>query len=143
MDQFLIISELQHLSFTLAIALFLFWRYRNWRLIPVCFLFGFLIDVDHFFDYFAYYGFNIGLARFFDVCSYVGASGKVYIFFHGWEYLLLFWLIGRWLGKKKKIKGLEWAVSLSYFGHLLIDNFSFSHYPLAYSFVYRLKLLSS
>lgn len=126
MNQFLIISELQHLSLTLAIAFFLFWRYRNWRLIPVCFLFGFLIDVDHLFDYFAYYGFNIGLARFFDVCSYVEASSKAYIFFHGWEYLLPFWLIGRWLGKKKKIKGLEWAIFLSYFGHLLIDNFSFS-----------------
>ena len=138
MERFLFISELQHLLVTLVIALCLFWRYRNWQLIPACFLFGFFIDIDHFFDYFACYGLNFDLSQFLDVCSYVDQSGKIYVLWHGWEYIILFWLIGRWTGNRKKIKGLEWAVSLSYLGHLLLDNFSFSHHPLAYSFIYRL-----
>lgn len=137
-DKFLLVSELQHFLLTLAIALLLFWRYRDWRLIPVCFFFGFLIDVDHLFDYFAYYGLSFNLSRFFDVCSYIEPAGKIYVLLHGWEYVVLFWLIARWFGKRRNLRGLEWAVSLPYFGHLLIDNFSFSHHPLAYSLIFRL-----
>jgi hypothetical protein len=123
---------------TLGIALIIFWRFHDWRLILVCFLFGFFIDIDHWFDYLVHYGLDINLIRFFDTASYVKPSGKIYVPLHGWEYVFLFWLVGRWLGKKFKIKGFEWAVSLSYFGHLLLDDFSFSHHPLAYSFIYRL-----
>lgn len=137
-NHIMIISELQHLLLTSIIAIFLFWRYRDWRLIPICFLFGFFIDVDHLFDYFVSYGFNFNLSCFFDVCSYIEQSKKVYVLFHGWEYIAIFWLIAKWIGKRKKIKGLEWAVSLSYFGHIFLDNFSFSHHPFSYFFIYRL-----
>lgn len=138
MDQFLFISELEHFLLTLGIALLFFWRFHDRRVILFCFFFGFLIDVDHLFDYFAYHGFNFNLARFLDVHNYMGPAGKIYVLFHGWEYLLLFWLLGRWLGKRWKIKKLEWAISLVYLGHLLIDHLSFSHHPLVYFFFYRL-----
>lgn len=135
---FLIVSEFRHFLLTLGIAFLLFWRYRDWRLIPACFFLGFLIDIDHWFDYFVHYGFEINLSKFFDVCSYVKPLGKTYIPLHGWEFIAPFWLLGRWLGKKKKIRGLEWAVSLSYLGHLILDHVSFHHHPLSYSFIYRL-----
>lgn len=137
MDQFLFASELEHFLLTLGIALFFFWRYRDWRVIPFCFFFGFFIDVDHLFDYFSYYGLDFELSRFLSV-NYMGYSGKVYVLLHGWEYLLPFWFLGRWLGKKWKIKKLEWAVCLAYLGHLLIDHLSFSHHLLIYSFIHRL-----
>lgn len=130
--------ETIHLILTALIAGFLFWRFKDWRLVIVAFLVGIFIDIDHWFDYFAYFGLKINLSDFFNVASYVIPAGKIYVLLHGWEFVIPLWLIGRWLGEKFKIRGLEWAVGLSYLGHLLWDNFSFSHHPLAYSFIYRL-----
>jgi len=130
--------EMVHLAVTAVIAGFLFWRFRDWRLVIVAFLVGIFIDLDHWFDYFAYFGLRINLSDFFNVTSYVEPAGKIYVLFHGWEFAIPLWLIGRWGGKRLKIKGLEWAVTLSYLGHLLWDNLSFPHHPLAYSFIYRL-----
>jgi len=138
LNQFLIISELHHFLLTLGIAILLYWRFRDRRLILACFLFGFLIDVDHFFDYFAYFGLDFrSISSFLAGDSFI-FSKKAYVPLHGWEYVILFWLVTRWFGRKFKIKGLEWAAPLSYLGHLLVDNFSFSHHPLAYFFTYRL-----
>lgn len=138
MSRFLIVSELQHFLITLVIALFLYWRYRDWRLIPVCFLFGFLIDIDHWFDYFAYFGLNVNLTNFFDPGSYMRPSGKIYVLLHGWEFIPIFGLVGKIFEKRLKIKGLMWAVIFPYTAHLLLDTFSFPHHSLAYFFIYRL-----
>ena len=138
MHPFLLVSELKHFFLTLLITLFLFWRFRDWRLLPTAFFFGFLIDIDHFFDYFAYYGCRFSLTEFLDVGGYMLPAGKIYVPLHGWEYLLVFVLLGRWVEKRWRVPGLVWAIVLPYFGHLLIDHFSFSHHPLMYSLVFRL-----
>lgn len=138
MDQFLLVSELQHFLLSLSIALIFYWRYRDWRVIPFCFLFGFFVDIDHFLDCFAYRGLDFNLWHFLDVSTYVKPGGRVYILFHGFEYFLPFWLVGRWLGQRWQVKKLEWAICLAYLGHLLLDHFSFSHHPLMYFFIYRL-----
>lgn len=138
MSNLFFLYEGQHIFITLAISLFLFWRYRNWRLIPICFLFGFFIDADHLVDYFSYSGLNFNLQNFFNTKSYMIPSGKIYVPLHGWEFAIVFWLISRWIGKKKKINGPEWAISLPFLAHLLIDNFTFVHHPLAYSLLFRL-----
>lgn len=130
--------EAIHVLITAMMAGWLFRRSRDWRLILVAFTMGMLVDLDHWLDYFSYFGLRINLVDFFNVSSYVGPSGKTYLFFHGWEFVLLFWLIGRWWGKKIKARDYQWALSLPYFGHLLLDNFSFPHHLLAYSFFYRL-----
>ena len=130
--------ELTHLLITVLISFFIWRRFRDFRLILVVFLFGIFIDIDHWFDYFVWFGSKINLSNFFHVASYVHQSGKVYIPFHGWEFIIIFWLVGRWLGKIFKIKGMEWAITISYLAHLLWDNFSFTHHPLAYSFLFRL-----
>ena len=130
--------ELVHLLLTTLVALFLWWRYRDLRLILAAFLIGIFIDIDHWFDYFVHFGLVINLKNFFNVASYIHQSGKVYIPLHGWEFIIIFWLIGRWLGKIFKIKGLEWAITLAYFGHLLWDQISVSPKPLGYFFIYRL-----
>ena len=130
--------EIVHLVLTGVIAGFLFWRFKDWRLVIVAFLIGIFIDIDHWFDYFAYFSLRINLTDFFNVASYVIPAGKIYVPLHGWEFVIPFWLIGRWIGKKFKVKGLEWAILLAYLGHLFWDQFSFPHHPLAYSFIYRL-----
>lgn len=133
----LITFESPHFLLSLGIGLLLFTRYQNRRLILASFLFGFFIDVDHLFDFFAYFGLHFNLLDFFNVNTYIVPAGKSYVPLHGWEFVPLFWLVAKKLGEKWKIKGLEWAVSLSYFGHLLIDHFSFLHRSWAYSFFFR------
>jgi hypothetical protein len=139
MNEILLFSELQHLFLSLALGLLLFWRYRDWRLVPIVLLFGFFIDIDHWFDHFACFGLNLELVRFFNF-DFVHQCQRVIVPLHGWEFVIPFWFLGRWLGKKLKIKGLEWAFSLPYFSHLVLDQAFFicSRHPLAYSFIHRL-----
>jgi hypothetical protein len=132
-----LVHELIHLLISVLIASFFWWRYRDLRLFFVVLVIGIFIDVDHWFDYFAWFGLKINLRNFFNVASYIHPSGKVYIPLHGWEWLPIFWLTGKLIGRKIRMKGLEWAISLSFLGHLLWDNFSFIHSPFAYFFVYR------
>jgi len=126
--------ELVHLILTLIIAGAFWLNFHDWHLLIACFLVGFLIDIDHLFDYFHFFGLKFKLKEFLNVESYIKPAAKVYVVLHGWEYIVLFWLIGRWIG----VPGLEWAMSFSYLSHLLWDNFSFKHHPLAYSFINRL-----
>ena len=135
---FLLIDELVHFSIALLIGLFFYWRHRRWELILAALIPGFLIDVDHLIDYFLWHGFTFDLRLFFDVDSYMETSGKVYVLFHGWELIPVFWLLGQWLGKRSKIKDLSWAVSLAYFGHLFWDYLAFYRYPLNYSLIFRI-----
>jgi hypothetical protein len=138
MDNFLFISEFFHFLLTLVIALFLYRRYHNWRLLPVCSIFGFLIDSDHLFDYFSYVGLRFDFGSFLRVDKYMLPSSKIYVLLHGWEYLLIFGSVGYWLQKRWSIRGLVWAITLPYLGHLIIDSFSYFHHPLAYLLIYRL-----
>ncbi|MBU3956769.1 hypothetical protein KKI19_00610 [Patescibacteria group bacterium] len=130
--------EIIHLVLTALVAIFLFWRFRDFRLIFASFVFGIFIDVDHWFDYFSYFGLGVNLSNFFDVGSYMEPAGKIYVLLHGWEFVILSWLLGKGIGRKLKIDGLEWAISLSYLGHLLWDSFAVPAPFWAYSFIYRL-----
>ena len=137
-DSTILSHELIHLLLTSLIALFFWRRFKDKRLILVSFFFGFFIDIDHLFDYFVHFGLTNNFLNFFIVASYVLPNNKVYIFFHGWEFIIVFWLIGFFLEKKFKIKGLSLVILFSYAAHLLWDNFSFHHHPLAYLFLFRL-----
>lgn len=130
--------ELLHFLITAVAAFFVWWRFRNWKLIIIALLVGIFIDLDHWFDYFVYFGFNIDLNNFLNVASYVHGNNKVFVPLHGWEFLIFFWLIGYFLEKKLKFKGLKWAISLAYAGHLICDQISVSPQPLGYFFFYRL-----
>jgi len=126
-------DELVHFFSALTVGLVLNIIYQDWRLVLVALLFGFLIDTDHWFDYFAAYGSKISLRKFFSPYAYVKNSEKIYVFLHGWEYLPIFWLVGRWTG----IQGMEWAMSLAYFLHLFWDQLSCTKNPRAYFLTYR------
>lgn len=132
----LLIHELIHFTISLLIGLLLYRQYKDYRLIIASLIFGVFIDLDHFIDFFLNYGLNLNLTNFF-VGNYFDESGKVYVLFHGWELIPLYWLMAKFIGKKLKIKGLEWAISLAIFGHLIFDNLAYTHHPLAYFFTYR------
>jgi len=133
----ILFHETVHLFFSLLVAFFIWRAFKDKKATIIAFLVGIFLDVDHWFDYFFWFGLKISLRDFFNVTSYIHPAGKVYIPLHGWEWLSFYWLIGKVVGKKLKIKGLEWAVFLSALFHLLWDNFSFNHHPLAYSFFFR------
>jgi len=132
----LFIHELIHFTISLLIGLLLYYHYKDYRLILASILFGIFIDLDHFIDFFLNYGLSLNLSNFF-AGNYFDESGKIYVLFHGWEFLPFYWLAGKFIGKKLKIKGLGWAISLSIAGHLVFDSFAYSHHPLAYFFIYR------
>lgn len=132
----LLTHEFIHFSISLFIGLFLYKQYKDYRLIIVSLIFGVFIDLDHFIDFFLHYGLSLNIQNFLSG-DYFDKSGKVYVLFHGWELLPLYWLAGKFIGKKFKLKGLEWAIILSIAGHLLFDSLAYAHHPLAYFFTYR------
>lgn len=129
-----IFDEIAHLFLTLLISVFIYLKFHSFILVLVCLLFGFFIDLDHLFDYFSYFGLKFRFEDFRDTRKYMDPSGKVFVPLHGWEFVLVFWILGRAIG----YHGLPWAMSISYFIHLLWDNFSYEHHPLTYFFTYRL-----
>lgn len=131
-------DELIHLTFALTVGVFFYLKRRDWRLILGALIFGFFVDLDHLFDYFLYFGLKFNWFSFLNVGTYMIPSQKIYVFFHGWEFVVPLWLMGKRLGEQWKIKYLAWAVSLAYLSHLFWDNFTVSAHPLAYSFIYRL-----
>jgi hypothetical protein len=130
-------DELIHLVLTLGVFVLFYWHYQDWQLIIPALFFGFLIDVDHLFDYFAYFGVNFSLVNFAKVNSYTVPAGKVYVLLHGWEYVILFSLLGWLFENKLDVPGLAMIIMVSYLVHLVKDNFSSTHQPLAYSIIYR------
>jgi hypothetical protein len=133
----IIFDELAHLVIALGIGLFFFWRYRRWELILAALGVGFLIDIDHFFDYWTHFGLTFNPRDFFNVHSYMDASGRVFVLFHGWEWVFIWFGLGWLLEKRFKIPGLKWALTLAYLGHLIWDYLPFWQYPLNYSLIYR------
>jgi len=135
-----IVDLSKHLLVTSIIAVCLWWKYHDLRLVMISYLTGILIDVDHFFDFF-YYSLTavqgkLNLMDFFNPDVYVKATSKVFVLFHGWEYLLILGLFARKFFKR--IPGIFWALILPYFCHLIIDQSPFVRAPLAYFFINRL-----
>jgi len=136
MSQATFFDLLRHILVTSFLAV-CFWRkYKDIRLIIVSLFTGLLIDLDHLFDYFYWAGPRFNLKEFFDPTTYVVSTNKVFVFFHGWEFLPILFLLGGKL--EKKVPGLKYALTLPYLFHLIIDQIPHINSPFAYCFVYRL-----
>lgn len=119
------IHEFSHFFLSLLLGIYFYLRTKKWQSILWALVFGVLIDLDHLVDYFAFFGARFDLNTFLNVTTYMKPAGKIYVLFHGWEYL---WPVVILLGK---------AAGLAYFGHLLIDSLNIGQVT-AYSFIYRL-----
>ena len=134
-----IVDLSKHLLVTSIIAVCLWWKYHDLRLVMISYLTGILIDVDHFFDFF-YYSLTavqgkLNLMDFFNPDVYVKATSKVFVLFHGWEYLLILGLFARKFFER--IPGIFWALILPYFCHLIIDQSPFVRAQFAYFLIRR------
>ena len=135
-------SLVLHLFFHVLSAFFagyIVWRfYRNPILAFGSAFFGaVLIDLDHLIDYFFAFGFHFNLTRFIHGEQFA-QNDKIYVLFHGWEYVIL--LLGVvWLIKSNiKLKVATLALSLGAFFHLLIDvNVNGGMTMKSYSVLYR------
>lgn len=99
---------------------------------------GFFIDLDHVLDYFFAFGLNLNLVQFFSGMQFL-KSDKMYLLFHGWEYVLIL-LIATFFVKSEAVKTILLAIALGFFVHLCTDiviNEGMS--VKGYSVVYRFK----
>ncbi|MCJ7793094.1 MAG: hypothetical protein MUP45_03895 [Candidatus Marinimicrobia bacterium] len=130
------VHEAVHFALVGLISGFFYWRYRDWRLVITIIFFGLFLDVDHLFDFFAYYGKAANISNFF-LGGYIDASGKIFVPLHSWEFLFWLSLLALGLEKKLQIKGLMAVVVLTYGTHLLWDQLCYGQHLFAYFLAYR------
>ncbi len=120
-----------HLIVTSILSLLIYKFYSSFILVVLVVIGGILIDLDHFIDYFSHYGFKFDLKKFVFI-GYL-KSGKIYVYFHSWELIILIYITGLFFGWGK----YSMALSLGMLGHLIIDS-TFRKAFLPYSLFYRM-----
>jgi len=144
-------DELIHLSLSLSTGLILFLIFDSFWFLFFSLLLGFFIDGDHLIDYFYYFfrlekkttkknifNFAFHLKKFFQPAFYILKTQKIIVFFHGWEYILLFFLVLKIIGSGLSCPGLELTI-IAYILHLGWDQHSSAGSYRSYFFLYRLK----
>ncbi len=135
----LLFNELIHLLLSLLVG-FIVWKI--WGKPLASFLAaltaGFLVDTDHLIDYFLAFGLNFRLDYFLSGYHFL-KSDKMYIIFHGWEYVIILLALVS-IFRSKFLKSVFLALSLSLFFHLAFDSFSNEGLtPKSYSIIYRVE----
>lgn len=116
-----ITDELIHLATGLLAGL-IGWRVfgHKWVAIISGISTGFLVDVDHIYDYYLVFGSNINLKYFLKGYEFY-ISNTIYTIFHAWELVLLFLLV-LLFAKSKKTKALFLSAALGLSFHLTADS---------------------
>lgn len=98
---------------------------------------GFLVDLDHFIDYYLAFGWHWNWHYFRDGYQFL-SSGKIYVLFHGWEYVAILALL-TFLFRNKYVKTIFLSLALALFFHLVTDVVVDDTPIKSYSIIYRLK----
>lgn len=132
---------LTFLAFTITVLFFLR-KNRDRNYIRIVFvtigaiLGGFLVDADHLFDYILVFGTAFHPDYFFSGLMF-GLSQKMYVPFHGWEWIILLGVFS-YLMKNKLCKYFLVALAVGLLSHLVFDAHANHISFLGYSFIYRL-----
>lgn len=101
----------------------------------VSFCAGFLIDLDHVLEYFLVYGLHFNLLYFLQGRQFL-ISDQIHLWFHAWEYVVLFIFAGLVLKNNKTIKTILLTIAFAMSVHLLTDTIinkvPLSFYTLSY-----------
>ncbi len=97
---------------------------------------GVLIDLDHFIDHFLTFGFHFNYDYFIGG-EYFLRSGKTYIFFHAYEYVILLGILSIFAKVKTK-KMILTALGLAMLFHLITDGLLFTTSIKNYFIFYRI-----
>jgi hypothetical protein len=121
-----------HVAASAAVSGVLYGVTRSVTITAVSFFCGFLIDIDHVFDYLREYGFRFSLKAFF-AAFYGNRFKRLILIFHGWEWMLLLLFLSWRSGWNEVLVGLFFgAVS-----HLIIDQMGNEVTGPGYFFCYR------
>lgn len=127
-----------HFLFALLAGLIVF---LIWRKPIVSFvggiLGGLLIDMDHLLDYLFTFGFNFRLDYFISGYQFL-KSDKIYVLFHGWEYVIILLAVG-YIIKNIKLKSFIFALAIGAFFHLSSDVVLNGMSLKFYSIIFRAK----
>ena len=103
------------------------------------FIGGVLIDLDHLIDYFLAFGLSFNLEYFAKGYQFL-KSDKIYILFHGWEYVIILIVLAIWIIKNKTAKSVFLALARGLFFHLSVDCITNDGAKIStYSIIYRTK----
>jgi len=130
----LITTEIIHLSLSTVIGL-LFWPTSGIFGLVGAICAGFLVDSDHLIDYLIYLKNwrKFSLKQFISSEQFV-KTNKLYIFFHSWEYGLIFLILGITLNQP-----IITTISISYLTHLTIDQLTNDVRPTTYFILARAR----
>lgn len=90
--------------------------------LTAAFLGGVMIDLDHLIDYFIAFGPRFQLNSFLKGHQFI-KNDKIYVLFHGWEYVILSIITIVILGGSTKINAIVWGLTLGSFFHLVTDRY--------------------
>jgi hypothetical protein len=96
------------------------------------------LDADHLLDYFLANGSDFDPQKFLretKTGEYFNRSGRVIVFLHSWEILLLFFAVAIVLNTLR----VYFAFLLGFVPHLLWDQITYAKSPLLYFFLYRAR----
>lgn len=100
---------------------------------------GVLIDLDHLIDYFLAFKWQWKLAYFLKGYQFL-KSDKVYVLFHGWEYVVFLGLVVLIVDMNAGVRVGLFALGLGALFHLIVDTFVNHGMTFrGYSFFYRLQ----
>lgn len=130
----MLIDEVIHFSLSIFAGVIVGYFTNNWWAVPVALISGFFIDTDHLIDYFIYRRGKFSLKEFLSGKTF-DLSGKLYLFFHGFEFAIILAVIGLLV---PHLSWLFFSLALSNLFHLIYDTVSNKPVWPAYFFTYRI-----
>lgn len=106
-----------HIITSAGVGMLSYWRYRSGPAAWASFFAGWLIDIDHVFDYVRAHGWKPNWARV-NEAAHEHYSGKLYLLLHSYELLALFFFFF----KGPKRQPYRVGVTVSILTHLLLDQ---------------------
>ncbi|MFZ2777959.1 MAG: hypothetical protein WAZ96_02015 [Candidatus Moraniibacteriota bacterium] len=132
-----------HFAFSLLAGLIV-WRIWKKPFLAAIFGFfgGFLIDLDHFIDYYLAFGLDWKW-QYFEKGNQFLKSGNIYVLFHAWEYAIILMLL-LFIVKNKYARTIILSLALGIFFHLatdvVIDDMPIKSYSLNYRIAHDFKI---
>lgn len=122
-----------HIICSLTVSGIIYFLFKSSALFFISLTAGILIDVDHILDYYIQEGVTLKLKNIYRWCSETRLR-FLFIFFHSFELILLFWLAISKFGL-----GIFWtAFAIGLTQHLLLDIFFNPLYSYSYLLSYRI-----
>jgi len=100
----------------------------------VCLLGGFLIDVDHFIDYYVNHPFTLDFWKIYKACLNMDLK-KVFVVLHSFELAAFIWAMALLMPDNR----LWLALAVGVTQHIIFDQFRNYVHPLAYFMTYRIS----